>query len=65
MENMDLTELYHNQREITKQKYDDLQQLLDYVPDVYHDFFKNLNFGEDSFDYSLAIRHSDDEEEEE
>lgn len=35
--------LYNGQREISKEKYNDLLQLLKYVPERYHSFFKELN----------------------
>lgn len=36
--------LYSNEREIDKNKYDDLQQLMDYVPTNYHEFFNTLKY---------------------
>lgn len=65
MNNVDLMKLYPNGREISKAKCNDLQQLIKHIPDNYHAFFKNLKFVENDSDYSLAIRQSDDGEEEE
>lgn len=44
--------LYPNGRSITKQKKQDLLHLLDYVPPLYHNFFKNLQVNNNNtYDY--------------
>lgn len=50
-----------------QKKYEDLQELLGFINAEHHNFYKNLKLIElDSIDkdYSLAIRQSDDEENE-
>lgn len=62
--NINLEPLYTNHRPITRKKYNDLIQLLKFVPDKYHAFYKSLKFVDDTDnDFSLALRQSDDEDE--
>lgn len=43
---------------MTKKKYDDLIELIKYIPNEHHSFFKNLKYKEDEIDFGLA--NSDD-----
>lgn len=62
-ENIKFKHLYADTRPITKKKYDDLMQLLKFVPDKFHAFYKSLKFASgDDIDYGL-VHGSDDEEE--
>lgn len=54
----DTSILYPGGRSISKKKFDDLIQLLKFVPKEHHDFFNNLKFDNEE-DYGLA---SDDED---
>ena len=37
---------YESSRQISAEKYRDLMKLLDYVPPIYHNFYKNLPHGD-------------------
>lgn len=56
--------LFTDGRAISKQKYDDLQSLLQYIPNEFHDFYTSLRYtNENDKDFALASRQSSDEEE--
>lgn len=56
--------LYPDGRAISKQKYDDLLSLLNYIPSDHHNFYKTLKHTQSSVkDYALASRQSSDDEE--
>lgn len=67
-------EVFHNssiqnevskKRLITKLKYKDLIDLLKYIPNKYHQFYKDLKYDADSEqdnDYALASGTDDDED---
>lgn len=53
-----------NGLEIPKNKYDDLQSLLQYLPSKYHRFYQTLKYTDKiTKDYSLANRQPSDDEE--
>lgn len=59
--------LFPKSRPILKKKYDDLQQLLRYIPEERREFFKTLKYADDSEvtkDYGLATCQSSDEDDE-
>lgn len=61
---IELNLLYEDGRAITKQKYDDLQSLLQYIPSEYHEFYQTLKFTDKTRkDFELASRQSSDDEE--
>lgn len=46
----------YKNKKISKQKYDDLQNLLNCIPEKHHNFYKNLKFSfENNLDYALAV----------
>lgn len=57
--------LYPESRKIAHLKYQDLQKLLKYIPDQYHEYFQSLKHDNDSLskDFAFAARQSSDEEE--
>lgn len=63
-----LRQLCRHDRKISKQKYSDLQRLLNHIPQSHHEFYMKLKCSTSKTlkkDFALAIRQSDDEEEEE
>jgi hypothetical protein len=56
-----LPALFPEGNAISKKKYDDLIELLKYVPADHHEFFTKLNQQNDKDDYGLASDFSDDE----
>lgn len=52
--------LFPDGNQISKQKYDDLIDLLKYVPIEHHEFFKSLSYQDDKQDYGLASDVSDE-----
>lgn len=57
--------LYPNGRDISQEKYLDLQSLLQYIPAKYHKFYQELKYSDQSKkDYAVASRQSSDDEEE-
>lgn len=60
---IELPHLYTEARQIGYPKFKDLQKLLQYIPDKYHEFYQSLKHdnNEEINDYALANRESDDE----
>ena len=58
--------MYSGPRKISKSKYDDLQQLLKFIPKEYHQFYQSLSYIDDDSikDYRLVACQSSDEESE-
>lgn len=56
--------LYTEPRPISKDKYDDLQEILKFIPTEHHEFYKSLKYTESGQykDFALAARDSSDEE---
>lgn len=46
--NVDFTPLYTNSRPINKKKFDDLQKLIEFIPNQYHWFFTSLTYENDA-----------------
>lgn len=62
MKNADLPLLFLFGKEITKAKYNDLQELEAYIPPEYHSFHDNLTYDDDGEnDFGLVSDNSDDE----
>lgn len=55
--------LYPQSRKIAYAKYKDLQKLLKYIPDKFHNFYQSLEHDQDNSikDFALADRQSSDE----
>lgn len=59
--------LFPDGREISKKKFDDLQELSQFIPIEHHTFFKNLKFNPENNsepDFAFSLRESSDEENE-
>lgn len=57
--------LYEENLPISKEKFDDLQSLLQFIPGKYHNFYRSLKYTvEPKKDFALASRQSSDDEEE-
>lgn len=56
--------LYPESRKIARPKYEDLQKLLKYIPEKYHEFYCSLKHDNSNSvkDFALADRQSSDEE---
>lgn len=57
--------LFPDGREISKKKFDDLQELSQFIPTEYHAFFKDLEFNpanDSKPDFAFSFRESSDEE---
>lgn len=52
--------LFPDGKKISKAKYDDLMDLLKFIPKQHHDFFKKLEFEQNQSDYGLASDVSDE-----
>lgn len=61
---VDLPVLFPEGRTISKEKYDDLQDLAKYIPTEYQEFYKNLKFEATTHvkDFALSLKESSDEE---
>ena len=60
--NISLPHLFPFSRKITKAKYNDLKQLINYLPVSKRQFYRDLEFEDDSdndYDYGLASEDSD------
>ena len=51
--NIELPVLYENGRSINVKKLDDIMSLLQFIPPLYHDFYKKLRSTEDSEDSEI------------
>lgn len=60
---INLPTLYPQSRKIAYAKYKDLQKLLKYIPDKFHNFYQSLEHDQDNSikDFALADRQSSDE----
>lgn len=61
--NSDLEPLFRNGRPITTAKFNDLMELIKYIPMKYHDFYKGLKCEQTDNDYGLASGCSDSDSE--
>ena len=62
LENYEPCLAYSEERCITKEKKTDLMKLLDYIPPIYHRFYKSLKTDNDHVDEHLDILDTDTEE---
>lgn len=60
-----LPNLYPNGRNISKQKFKDLQELMNFIPTEFHTFYESFKYTDtkEEIDYVFSLRESSDEEE--